>query len=180
MIFFTLEDREVNQLFSGAGGDTTTTTTNGDPTQPRRTSTETRVISSPTSHQRGGSSTGATSLVNLTPLPVGGTYANVNPAMNLAGNVQVMSVLEVPPVSNVFEQFDMGLMEGLPRGLFDWCEYPLTGLRQRYRLMILSSTLGLSPPGRGVSCTCNIPATITNGRQMALGYQSLIATTGAR
>jgi len=113
-------------MFSGAGQSAGDTTTNGDPTQPRRASTsETRVISSPTSHQRGGSSTGATSLVNLTPLPVGGhSYANVNPAMNLAGNVQVMSVLEVPQVSNVFEQFDMGLMEGLPRGLFDWCEYP--------------------------------------------------------
>jgi hypothetical protein len=60
------------------------------------------------------------SLVNLTPLPLGGNHANVNPTMNLAGNVQVMSVLEVPSVSSVFEQFDMDAMEALPRGLFDW------------------------------------------------------------
>jgi hypothetical protein len=60
------------------------------------------------------------SLVNLTPLPLGGNHTNVNPAMNLAGNVQVMSVLEVPSVPSVFEQFDMDAMEVLPRGLFDW------------------------------------------------------------
>ena len=98
------------------------TMSSGDPSQHRRTSISgIRATSSPTSHQRGGSSTGVTSsLVNLTPLPLGGKHANVNPAMNLAGDVQVMSVLEVPSVPSVFEQFDMDAMEGLQRGLFDW------------------------------------------------------------
>jgi len=68
-------------------------------------------------------------LVNITPL--GGDRANVNPALNSAmattpGNVQVMNVLDVPQASNTLEQFamaDIGFLEGIPGGMFDWGQW---------------------------------------------------------
>ena len=73
----------------------------------------------------------AAPLVNLTPLTAGaraGHYMNVNPAMNLqaqntAGNVQVMNVLDAAQgganLAN-YAMADVGYLEGLPGGMFDW------------------------------------------------------------
>lgn len=78
----------------------------------------------------GGSPPGsATSMVNYTPLSgqAGSSYANVNPALNMAGSsdVQVLNVLDVPQQPNTLQQFavaDSGLLEGLPGSMFDWRE----------------------------------------------------------
>lgn len=67
-------------------------------------------------------------MVNYTPLPTGGgSYPNVNPALNMAGtsrsDVRVLNVLDVPPAPSTLEQFqvaDSGLLEGLPGTMFDW------------------------------------------------------------
>lgn len=58
-------------------------------------------------------------------------YANMNPALNSVtgqtpGNVQVLNVLDVPQATNTLEQFamaDVGLLEGIPGGMFDWGVY---------------------------------------------------------
>lgn len=59
------------------------------------------------------------------------TFPNMNPALNnvtsqTPGNVQVLNVLDVPQASNTLEQFamaDVGLLEGIPGGMFDWGVY---------------------------------------------------------
>ncbi|KAH7926634.1 hypothetical protein BV22DRAFT_1008512 [Leucogyrophana mollusca] len=77
------------------------------------------------------------SLVTITPLPsaparsgsVG--FPNMNPALNnvtgqTPGNVQVLNVLDVPQASNTLQQFamaDVGLLEGIPGGMFDWGQW---------------------------------------------------------
>jgi hypothetical protein len=85
------------------------------------------------------------SLVNFTPLQVGGSYSNVNPAMNTAG---AQGNVDVSQASSLLEQFDIGLLEGLPRGMFDWGEFaswllvfvaPFFGFAIRGRLLILVS-----------------------------------------
>ncbi|KAH7889628.1 fungal-specific transcription factor domain-containing protein [Phlebopus sp. FC_14] len=82
------------------------------------------------------------SLVNITPLSsVGGgsggvaegsvSFQNMNPALNNVtsqrpGNVQVLNMLDVPQASNTLEQFamaDVGLLEGIPGGMFDWSQW---------------------------------------------------------
>ncbi|KAF8559642.1 hypothetical protein OG21DRAFT_1549617 [Imleria badia] len=83
------------------------------------------------------------SLVNIMPLTVtasqaGGdesttpaAFPNMNPALNnvasqTPGNVQVLNVLDVPQAPNTLEQFamaDVGLLEGIPGGMFDWGVY---------------------------------------------------------
>ncbi|KIJ69323.1 hypothetical protein HYDPIDRAFT_172743 [Hydnomerulius pinastri MD-312] len=80
------------------------------------------------------------SLVNITPLMSGGglargesasSFPNMNPALNnvtsqTPGNVQVLNVLDVPQASNTLEQFamaDVGLLEGIPGGMFDWGQW---------------------------------------------------------
>lgn len=77
----------------------------------------------------GGSPPGsASSMVNYTPLgssSASGNFANVNPALNVAGpsDVQVLNVLDVPHQPNTLEQFavaDSGLLEGIPGSMFDW------------------------------------------------------------
>ncbi|EMD38452.1 hypothetical protein CERSUDRAFT_82708 [Gelatoporia subvermispora B] len=68
-------------------------------------------------------------MVNFTPL--GGSYANMNPALDNAvsstpGNVQVLNVLDVPQASNTLEQFaraDIGFLEGIPGSMFDWGQW---------------------------------------------------------
>ncbi|KAH7908879.1 fungal-specific transcription factor domain-containing protein [Hygrophoropsis aurantiaca] len=76
------------------------------------------------------------SLVTITPLPGSGTGAggggegggvlNMNPALNKGqtpGNVQVLNMLDVPQASGTLQQFamaDVGLLEGIPGGMFDW------------------------------------------------------------
>jgi hypothetical protein len=73
-------------------------------------------------------------LVNITPLGgdrAGERFLNVNPALNSAmatapGNVQVMNVLDVPQASNTLEQLamaDVGFLEGIPGGMFDWGQW---------------------------------------------------------
>ena len=80
-------------------------------------------------------------LVNITPLIASqakanesttpAAFPNVNPALNnvanqTPGNVQVLNVLDVPQASNTLEQFamaDVGLLEGIPGGMFDWGVY---------------------------------------------------------
>lgn len=84
------------------------------------------------------------SLVNITPLtasqaggdgssaPAG--FLNMNPALNnvttqTPGNVQVLNVLDVPEASTTLEQFamaDVGFLEGIPGGMFDWGMYNFT------------------------------------------------------
>jgi hypothetical protein len=78
-------------------------------------------------------------LVNI-PLPTSGgaggsdtasLFPNMNPALNnvtsqTPGNVQVLNVLDVPQASNTLEQFamaDVGLLEGIPGGMFDWGQW---------------------------------------------------------
>ncbi|KAF8844890.1 hypothetical protein BDN67DRAFT_942357 [Paxillus ammoniavirescens] len=79
------------------------------------------------------------SLVNITPLTSGGaghgesasSFLNMNPSLNnvtsqTPGNVQVLNVLDVPQASNTLEQFaraDVGLLEGIPGGMFDWGQW---------------------------------------------------------
>ena len=73
------------------------------------------------------------SMVNLTPLSVGGgrgsQYSNVNPAMNLqasqsgSANVQVMNILDGSQSNTAMADLamaDNGFLEGLPGGMFDW------------------------------------------------------------
>jgi hypothetical protein len=75
---------------------------------------------------------GSSSMINVVPFsgdPEG--VQNVNPAMNSMmasepANVQVMNVLDVPQASNTLEQFamaDIGLLEGIPGGMFDWGQW---------------------------------------------------------
>jgi len=80
----------------------------------------------------GGSPPGsATSMINYTPLSgqVSGSYANVNPALNMSGSsdVQVLNVLsDVPQQPSALQQFamaDSGLLEGLPGSMFDWPQW---------------------------------------------------------
>ncbi|KAI6036519.1 fungal-specific transcription factor domain-containing protein [Pisolithus microcarpus] len=72
---------------------------------------------------------GSSSLVNIRPLTSGARgEANVNPALNYMasqspGNVQVLNVLDGPQASGKLQQFamaDVGLLEGIPGGMFDW------------------------------------------------------------
>lgn len=81
--------------------------------------------------------------MNITPLSCGQVegdengapvaFPNMNPALNnvtsqTPGNVQVLNVLDVPQASNTLEQFamaDVGLLEGIPGGMFDWGVYNL-------------------------------------------------------
>ncbi|KAG9318550.1 hypothetical protein JVU11DRAFT_642 [Chiua virens] len=57
-------------------------------------------------------------------------FPNMNPALNNVtsqgpGNVQVLNVLDIPQASNTLEQLamaDVGLLEGIPGGMFDWGE----------------------------------------------------------
>jgi len=76
---------------------------------------------------------GSSSLVNLRLLTSGNEDhgrgdANVNPTLNKMvsqspGNVQVLNVLDGPQASGMLEQFamaDVGLLEGIPGGMFDW------------------------------------------------------------
>ncbi|KAN0077222.1 Fungal specific transcription factor domain containing protein [Tylopilus felleus] len=80
-------------------------------------------------------------LVNITPLTArqaegeesstAAAFLNMNPALNnvtsqTPGNVQVLNVLDVPHASNTLEQFamaDVGLLEGIPGGMFDWGQW---------------------------------------------------------
>lgn len=63
----------------------------------------------------------------------------MNPALNnvtrqTPGNVQVLNVLDVPQVSTTLEQFamaDVGLLEGIPGGMFDWGVYDFMHGRER-------------------------------------------------
>ncbi|EIW84945.1 hypothetical protein CONPUDRAFT_162259 [Coniophora puteana RWD-64-598 SS2] len=76
-----------------------------------------------------------TSMVTITPLPGAGgrsdITANMNPSLNnplgqTQGNVQVLNVLDVPQASNTLQQFamaDVGLLEGIPGGMFDWGQW---------------------------------------------------------
>ncbi|KAH0830630.1 hypothetical protein J3R83DRAFT_2085 [Lanmaoa asiatica] len=56
---------------------------------------------------------------------------NMNPALNnvtsqTPGNVQVLNVLDVAQASNTLEQLamaDVGLLEGIPGGMFDWGQW---------------------------------------------------------
>jgi len=58
-------------------------------------------------------------------------FPNMNPALNnvtsqTPGNVQVLNVLDVPQASSTLEQFamaDVGLLEGIPGGMFDWGQW---------------------------------------------------------
>lgn len=76
----------------------------------------------------GGSPPGsATSMINYTPLSgqVSGSFANVNPTLNMSGSsdVQVLNLLDVPQQPSTLQQFavtDSGLLEGLPGSMFDW------------------------------------------------------------
>lgn len=80
--------------------------------------------------QRRGSS-----MVTITPLPSargdGASFPNMNPALNSVksdapSSVQVLNVLDVPQASNTLEQFamaDVGLLEGIPGGMFDWGQW---------------------------------------------------------
>ena len=77
-----------------------------------------------------GSRSGSLSaMVNLTPLRGGAPTSNVNPAMSVSGpgNVQVMNVLDVPQASNntlvQLSNADVGFLEGIPGGMFDWSEF---------------------------------------------------------
>ncbi|KAG1891356.1 fungal-specific transcription factor domain-containing protein [Suillus subluteus] len=75
---------------------------------------------------------GGSSMVTITPLPSargdGTSFPNMNPALNgvksdAPSSVQVLNVLDVPQASNTLEQFamaDVGLLEGIPGGMFDW------------------------------------------------------------
>ncbi|EGN95510.1 hypothetical protein SERLA73DRAFT_186554 [Serpula lacrymans var. lacrymans S7.3] len=80
----------------------------------------------------------APSMVTITPLPSSGggrgsaiSYPNMNPALNYMtsqtpGSVQVLNVLDEPQASNTLEQFamaDVGLLEGIPGGMFDWGQW---------------------------------------------------------
>jgi hypothetical protein len=51
---------------------------------------------------------------------VGASHSNVNPAMNTAG---AQGSADEPQASNLLEPFDIGLLDGLPRGMFDWGEF---------------------------------------------------------
>ncbi|KAI6005881.1 fungal-specific transcription factor domain-containing protein [Pisolithus albus] len=75
---------------------------------------------------------GSSSLVNIRPLTSGVRgEANVNPALNhmtsqSPGNVQVLNVLDGPQASGKLQQFamaDVGLLEGIPGGMFDWGQW---------------------------------------------------------
>lgn len=79
---------------------------------------------------------GSSSLVNLRVLTSGNEDhgrgdANVNPTLNKTvsqspGNVQVLNVLDGPQASGMLEQFamaDVGLLEGIPGGMFDWGQW---------------------------------------------------------
>lgn len=75
---------------------------------------------------------GSSSLVNIRPLTSGARgEANVNPALNYMasqspGNVQVLNVLDGPQASGKLQQFamaDVGLLEGIPGGMFDWGQW---------------------------------------------------------
>lgn len=75
---------------------------------------------------------GSSSLVNIRPLTSGTLReANVNPALNhmasqTPGNVQVLNVLDGPQASGKLERFamaDVGLLEGIPGGMFDWGQW---------------------------------------------------------
>lgn len=65
-------------------------------------------------------------------------FPNMNPALNnvtsqTPGNVQVLNVLDVPQASNTLEQFamaDVGLLEGIPGGMFDWGVYHFMHCRE--------------------------------------------------
>jgi hypothetical protein len=70
-------------------------------------------------------------MVTITPLSARGdgvSFPNMNPALNgftreTPSSVQVLNVLDVPQASNTLEQFEMadvGLLEGIPGGMFDW------------------------------------------------------------
>jgi hypothetical protein len=71
-------------------------------------------------------------MVTITPLPSargdGASFPNMNPALNsvksdTSSSVQVLNVLDVPQASNTLEQFamaDVGFLEGIPGGMFDW------------------------------------------------------------
>ncbi|KAG1754413.1 fungal-specific transcription factor domain-containing protein [Suillus lakei] len=75
------------------------------------------------------------SMVTITPLPSargdGASFPNMNPALNsvksdTSSSVQVLNVLDVPQASNTLEQFamaDVGLLEGIPGGMFDWGQW---------------------------------------------------------
>lgn len=77
----------------------------------------------------------SSSMVTITPLPAargdGASFPNMNPALNsvksdTASSVQVLNVLDVPQASNTLEQFamaDVGLLEGIPGGMFDWGQW---------------------------------------------------------
>lgn len=72
------------------------------------------------------------SMVTITPLSSargdGASFPNMNPALNgmtseTPSSVQVLNMLDVPQASNTLEQFamaDVGLLEGIPGGMFDW------------------------------------------------------------
>lgn len=75
------------------------------------------------------------SMVTITPLPStrgdGASFPNMNPVLNSVkrdtpSSVQVLNVLDVPQASNTLEQFamaDVGLLEGIPGGMFDWGQW---------------------------------------------------------
>lgn len=75
---------------------------------------------------------GSSTLVNIRPLTSGTRgEANVNPALNYMasqspGNVQVLNVLDGPQASGKLQQLamaDVGLLEGIPGGMFDWGQW---------------------------------------------------------
>ncbi|KAG2041814.1 fungal-specific transcription factor domain-containing protein [Suillus americanus] len=94
------------------------------------TSSDDEVEEATENSQRGGSS-----MVTITPLPStrgdGTSFPNMNPALNgvksdTPSSVQVLNVLDVPQASNTLEQFamaDVGLLEGIPGGMFDWGQW---------------------------------------------------------
>ncbi|KAG0705062.1 fungal-specific transcription factor domain-containing protein [Suillus ampliporus] len=75
------------------------------------------------------------SMVTITPLSSargdGVSFPNMNPALNSVtsdtpSSVQVLNVLDVPQASNTLEQFamaDVGFLEGIPGGMFDWGQW---------------------------------------------------------
>lgn len=97
------------------------------------------------------------SLVDITPLTCmegneSGTpsaFPNMNPALNnvtsqTPGNVQVLNVLDVPQASNTLEQFamaDVGLLEGIPGGMFDWGVYD--SMHCRETILMCHRAMGL-------------------------------------
>jgi hypothetical protein len=84
-----------------------------------------RVSQHETSASLSSSNTEPSTVNAYTSSGLAGADQNVNPVMNssVPGNVQVMNVLDVPQASNTLEQFamaDIGLLEGIPGGMFDW------------------------------------------------------------